>query len=190
MLQIRGHETKTFASANAALGWLKPETRAVVVSDVRMPGMSGLELIAAMHDRKCFQPAIMITAHGDVPMAVQAMKAGAAEFFEKPFDAAELAGAVARLIDTLNSSDAAESRRAVLDQRLSYLSAREAEVLEQLVEGRPNKIIAHTLSISPRTVEVHRSNILAKMGVRNTPELLRLVFGSGRPKPPGRSRPQ
>jgi two-component system response regulator FixJ len=180
MLQIQGHETKAFPSASAVLEWLRPETQAVVVSDVRMPGMSGLELIQTMRAHHCLQPAIMVTAHADVPLAVQAMKAGASDFFEKPFDAMELARAVTRLIDGLKAAAAVSSERAAIELRLASLSVRETEVLEQLVEGKLNKVIAHNLSISPRTVEVHRSNILAKMGVRNTPELIHLILSIGR----------
>lgn len=178
MLQVRGHETKSFASATAALEWLTPDAQAVVITDICMPGMNGIEFMRALKPRQPRQPVIALTGHGDIPLAVNAMKAGAAEFFEKPFDAAALAAAVSRLSDGLKVSHAVSQDRASVERRIASLSTREAQVLEQVLLGKSNKLIGASLSISARTAEAHRANILDKLGVRSTPELIGLIVAA------------
>jgi FixJ family two-component response regulator len=163
-----------YESAEAFLKAVHPDMHGCLILDVRMPGMGGLELQRVLTERGVTLPVIMITGHGDVPLAVRAMKAGAVDFIEKPFHEQEL-------LDRIQASLAAdvETRRRVGErrgaaQRLGQLTRREAEVLELLAQGRSTKGVASTLGISERTVDVHRFNIMRKTGARNLLELARL----------------
>jgi two-component system, LuxR family, response regulator FixJ len=179
VLEAEGFDVAAFASARdflddglAGAGCL--------VTDLRMPDMNGLELLAALAGRAQAPPVIMITGHGDVPMAVRAMKLGAVDFIEKPFDTQVL---VARVREALRGPGAADDGASVapcdIQRRLELLTPREREVLEQLVIGRSNKAIGLELDISPRTVEIHRARVMQKMAVSSLAELVRLALAAG-----------
>lgn len=144
-----------------------------IVSDVRMPGMSGIELHEELQRRGCPLPLVFITAHGDVPLAVQAMRKGAVDFIEKPFDEQTLVHAVNT---ALSHAAAAPARNAEAARRLAQLTPRERQVMDLVVAGKLNKMVADELGISIKTVELHRSNMMTKLGVRNLPDLVRLTL--------------
>jgi two-component system, LuxR family, response regulator FixJ len=152
---------------------------ACLITDLRMPDMSGVELLRRLHEEDAMLPAIVITGHGDVPMAVEAMKAGALDFIEKPFEDEVLLEAVARAVAELERRPRAQDDIAATRQRLAQLTERERQVMAGIVAGLPNKTIAYDLDISPRTVEVHRASVMSKMNARNLPELVRMVLAAG-----------
>ncbi|WP_298054410.1 response regulator, partial [uncultured Paenalcaligenes sp.] len=154
----------------------EPDLAGVLIVDVRMPGMSGLELQEALIARKSTIPMVFITGHGDVPMAVSTMKKGAVDFLEKPFNEADLRAIVARMIDQAANlaSQAAQQRNH--DEVLSRLTAREQQVLERIVAGRLNKQIAGDLNISIKTVEAHRANIMEKLEVTTVADLMKIAL--------------
>jgi len=172
LLSLHGHPTAVFASAEAFLGVVRPGWRGCVVADIRMPGMSGLAMQQALARQGVALPVIIITAHGDIAAAREAFKAAAVDFFEKPFDDELLLQAISRALDGL---DSAEARPGVPAPRPAALSARERQVQELVVAGVDNAAIGAQLGISPRTVEVHKSRLMAKLGVRNLAELIRLA---------------
>jgi two-component system response regulator FixJ len=172
LLSLHGHSTAVFASAEAFLGVLQPHWRGCVVADIRMPGMSGLAMQQALLRQGCLLPVIIITAHGDIAAAREAFKAAAVDFFEKPFDEDLLLQAIHRALTGL---DSAEPRTGTAATRPGALSARERQVQELVVAGADNAAIGVQLGISPRTVEVHKSRLMAKLGVRNLAELIRLT---------------
>lgn len=174
VLSLRGYTAATFASAEDFLSAVQPDWRGCVVLDLRMPGMSGLELQRCLRERGPALPVIVITAHGDVAAARQAFLADAIDFIEKPFDAGQLLAAVERALAGIPvAADAREAQRPPVPA--SVLSAREREVMALLVRGLHNRLIAQELGISPRTVEVHKARVLEKLGVRNVVELVRLA---------------
>jgi len=167
---VRLHESgKSFLDMVPMLG------RACLVTDLRMPEMNGVELLEQLRDRGAMVPSIVISGHGDVPMAVAAMKAGAVDFIEKPFEDDVLVDAIKRAAAHLSVADQVSDVMA-LEAKLIQLSERERQVLVAVVSGLPNKTIAYDLKISPRTVEVHRANIMAKMQARSLPELVRMAI--------------
>ena len=170
---------QTHASAEDFLGALVPEQPGCALVDLRMPGMSGLELQRTLTQRGIALPLVFISAHGDVPLAVTAMRRGAVDFIEKPFDDAALLGAVRRALGTDAQRRGTEEERAVMRARRATLSPREREVLEAVVAGRANKRIATELGISIKTVEVHRARVMDKMGAGSIAELVRLVVEHG-----------
>ena len=147
-----------------------------LVLDVRMPEMSGLELLKKLHEHDHYLPTIMMTAHGDVPMAVRAMKAGALDFVQKPFNEQELLESVQKALSLDEKTREARVLAVEVRERLETLSPREREVLDLVVEGISNKEIAKQLDISYRTVEVHRAKVMDKMGAHSLPELVRSVM--------------
>jgi len=155
-----------------------------VLLDVRMPGLSGLEVQQELRSRGIGLPVIMMTGHGDISVAVTAMKAGAVDFVEKPFEKAVLLAALEDGFGRIEQS----GRRAVLADeamvRLSALTPRECDVLRGLVDGLPNKTIGYDLGISPRTVEIHRANLMSKLNVNSLSEALRIAFAAGWAEPP------
>ena len=147
-----------------------------IVTDVRMPGMTGLELARRIRESGSREPVIVITGHADVPLAIEAMRAGVVDFIEKPFDDELLLAAIRRVRDQAGEATSAEAERRALAGRYDSLSARERDVLEGLVQGHANKVIAFDLGISPRTVEVYRANLMAKMHAGSLSELVRMVL--------------
>jgi len=176
LLDVNGFAPKVHESATAFLGGVDLASLACVISDIRMPGMNGIELVRKLKGAGSSCPVILITGHGDVALAVEAMKAGAADFIEKPFDDAALLGAIRAALQPARGDNAA--KRAA-EARLAELSPRERDVLQGLVAGKINKVIAHELSISPRTVEVYRANLMAKTGARSMSELMRIALAAG-----------
>lgn len=166
---------KAFASAEGFLEEYHPDMPGCLLLDVKMPGMGGLELQAALAERRLVLPVIIMTGAADVAMAVQAMKMGAMDFIEKPFEPAPLLVLVRAAIDRDAHERQAMGLRAVAVQKLSLLTGREREVFNLVAQGKPSKVIARELSISPRTVEIHRSRILTKMNIRSVVELVRIA---------------
>jgi two-component system response regulator FixJ len=175
LLESAGMAVRSYASATALLNAL-PKPPGCILTDVRMPEMDGLALQRHLAAAGARLPVIVMTGHGDVPIAVEALKAGAADFLEKPFDDAQLLAAVtsAMAISQRASDEAAVI--ADIQSRLATLTPREREVLERLVAGHPNKTIAYDLGSSPRTVEVHRARVMEKMNARSLAELVRMTI--------------
>jgi len=178
LLDVSGLTSRTYDSAAAfleAFDGSGPDA-GVIVTDVRMPEMSGLELVRRLKTREVALPIIMITGHGDVPLAVEAMKAGVVDFLEKPFDEEHLLAAIRAALAESRQSDEEQAERERIRRVLESLSPREHEVLDGVVAGKLNKVIAHELGISPRTVEVYRANVMSKTGARGLSELVRMVL--------------
>jgi len=181
LLSLRGHATATFASAEDFLAALQPSWRGCVVLDIRMPGLSGLELQQRLLEQGPALPVIVMTAHGDVAAARQAFLARAVDFVEKPFDGEQLLATIERALAGTRAGPGGMSQdTAVAPDAASALSQREREVMALMVRGLHNRRIAEELGISPRTVEVHKARVLEKVGVKNVVELVRLV-DRGRP---------
>ena len=176
LLAAEGFAVATYSSARAFLDDRRASPPGCLVTDVRMPDLGGLELVAALRRRGPLPPVIVMTGHGDVPMAVKAMKLGARDFIEKPFEPDVL---VAGIREALAAGAAAGDADAEIGRRLAALTPREREVLEQLVIGRPNKAIARELGISPRTVEIHRARVMEKMQAGSLSQLVRMAFVAG-----------
>jgi two-component system, LuxR family, response regulator FixJ len=172
-------EVRTYPSAKAFLDGLSEVAAGCVITDVRMPGMSGIELLQRVQEIRPGLPVIVITGHGDVPLAVEAMKVGAVDFLEKPFDDELLLAAVRAAFRCKDGDDGREAERHELAQRVAALSRRERQVLEGLVAGQPNKIIAFDLGISPRTVEIYRANLMTKMQAASLSDLVRMALIAG-----------
>ena len=183
LLAEAGFTVRSYKSAVDFLAAPRTLQPGCIVSDIRMPGLDGLELQAKLRAGGSTAPIIFITGHGDVPMAVQALRAGALDFIEKPFDDEHLLGSIKRALATSQRASAKDAVRQDIEQRLANLTPRELEVLECLMVGRPNKIIAFDLDMSMRTVEVHRARIMQKMKAASLSELVRLVM-SVRPEEP------
>ena len=175
LLGSAGLTVRLYDSASAFLAGLSAVKSGCLVTDVRMPDMTGIELLQQLRAKACHLPAIVITGHGDVPLAVEAMKAGAVDFIEKPFDQEALLHAVHAALERGYREGRAGEDPAIA-AKLATLSERERQVLEGLVAGHPNKTIAYDLGISPRTVEVYRANLMAKMGARSLSELIRMAI--------------
>ncbi|MFB6452116.1 response regulator FixJ [Bradyrhizobium tunisiense] len=179
LLDVNGYRSQVYETADAFLAGAGAGTLSCVISDIRMPGMSGIELVRKLKRQGTSSAVILITGHGDVALAVEAMKAGAADFIEKPFDDAALLGAIRSALEARPAAGSESSAKMEAEARLADLSPRERDVLQGLVAGKINKVIAHDLSISPRTVEVYRANLMAKTGARSMSELMRLALASG-----------
>lgn len=178
-LKTSGYAVRTWESGTAFLKEVRHVEAGCILLDVRMPEMDGLEVQQHLNDRGMTMPVIVLTGHGDIAIAVKAMKAGAVDFLEKPFETDVLAEAIARAFERLDSSNDVVARAAEADVVLGALTNRERDVLQGLAQGYPNKTIAYDLGISPRTVEVHRANIMAKLKARSLSEVLRIAFAGG-----------
>lgn len=179
MLKTSGYAVETWATGVAFLKQIRHVSEGCVLLDVRMPEMDGLEVQQMLLERGVTMPVIVLTGHADVSIAVRAMKAGAVDFLQKPFEKAVLIGAIEAAFDRLAKADGAAARAAEANVVLGVLTPREREVLDGLAQGLPNKTIAYDLRISPRTVEVHRANLMAKLEVRSLSDALRLAFAAG-----------
>ncbi len=176
LLEANGYRVRCYDSGERFLAELDPAMVGVIVLDVRMPGMSGLELQERLIARRSTLPIIFVTGHGDVPMAVNTMKKGAVDFLEKPFNEAELRGLIARMLQQASTQAAEETARREQEALLSRLTAREQQVLERIVAGRLNKQIADDLGISIKTVEAHRANIMEKLQVSTVADLMKVAL--------------
>ena len=176
LLDASGLAARTYESASRFLVMFDGSGSGVIVSDVRMPEMSGLELARRLKARETTMPIIMITGHGDVPLAVEAMKAGVVDFLEKPFEEEHLLAAIRAALADSRQKEEEQAERERIRRVLDSLSPREHEVLDGVVAGKLNKVIAHELGISPRTVEVYRANVMSKTGARGLSELVRMVL--------------
>ena len=176
MLKTSGHRVETYESGTELLKNGTKLDPGCILLDIRMPGMDGLEVQQALQDKGVGLPVIIMTGHGDVALAVKAMKAGAVDFIEKPFEKEALLGSLDEGYRRLSQKDVTHDRARDAAVRLRALTAREREVLDGLAQGQPNKVIAYNLGISPRTVEIHRANLMNKLAVRSLSEALRIVF--------------
>jgi two-component system, LuxR family, response regulator FixJ len=183
LLESSGMSARTYDSAAAFLKAVPNLASGCVLTDVRMPDLDGLALQRRLMELGVQMPVIVMTGHGDVPIAVEALKAGAADFLEKPFDDAQLLAAVSSALATSQRAQDEQAALAGIARRLASLTPREREVLDRLVAGQPNKTIAYDLGSSPRTVEVHRARVMEKMGVRSLPELVRMTIAAERATP-------
>jgi two-component system, LuxR family, response regulator FixJ len=170
---------RTFESARAFLSCLPELAPGCVVTDVRMPEMDGIELLRRLKDLNASSPVILMTGHGDVPMAVEAMKLGAVDFLEKPFDDDALLASIRTALNRQEQDGLDEAERQQMLERMAALSKRERQVLNGLLQGQPNKIIAFDLGISSRTVEIYRANVMTKMQANTLSELVRMGLVAG-----------
>jgi two-component system, LuxR family, response regulator FixJ len=184
LLEANSYTVRTFELARDFLGAAPTLRPGCLVADIRMPEMDGLQLQRELTARAFKFPLIVITGHGDVPLAVRAMKVGAIDFIEKPFAAAAMVASVNAALARLAAAAREDPLAATALSRLALLSRREREVLQGLLAGLPNKSIACDLAISPRTVEIHRARVMDKMGARSLSELIRVSLAAGlRPRP-------
>jgi two-component system, LuxR family, response regulator FixJ len=179
LLRTAHYQVRTYDSAVSFLKALPTGGTGCIVTDVRMPEVSGIDLLRRLKELGNAMPVIVITGHGDVPLAVEAMKVGAADFLEKPFDEDTLLASVRAALGRAQKDVQRDAERAALQERLASLSHREREVLEGLVAGYPNKTIAYDLGISPRTVEIYRANVMTKMKAASLSELVRMALIAG-----------
>lgn len=176
LLEANGYRVKCYSGGELFLDAYDPDQVGVLIADVRMPGMSGLELQEALIERDAPLPIVFITGHGDVPMAVSTMKKGAVDFLEKPFNETELRNIVARMLDEAQVRVNQALLQKTQDAILARLTAREQQVLERIVAGRLNKQIAGDLNISIKTVEAHRANIMEKLEVTTVADLMKIAL--------------
>jgi two-component system response regulator FixJ len=179
LLRTANLEPRTYESGSAFLEALPHVKSGCIVTDVGMPGMTGIDLMKRLRELSVTMPVIVITGHGDVPLAVEAMKGGALDFLEKPFDDDVLLAAVRSALSAQATDSERQALNAKIRERLASLSSRERDVLEGLVAGKPNKIIAYDLGISPRTVEIYRANVMTKMNAGSLSDLVRMALVGG-----------
>lgn len=178
MLKTSGHHVESYESGSELLKASSHLEQGCILLDIRMPGMDGLEVQQALQEKGVSLPVIIMTGHGDVTLAVKAMKAGAVDFIEKPFEKEALLGSLEEGYRRLSRKEATDDRARDALVRLQALTPRERDVLDGLAQGLPNKTIAYDLGISPRTVEIHRANLMAKLEVRSLSEALRIAFAA------------
>lgn len=179
MLRHAGFMVKTYPDGISFLDQVSDENDGCILLDVRMPGMDGLAVQSVLNKRGINMPVIILTGHGDVPVAVEAMKGGAIEFLEKPYEKQALVGAIENAFTLLDNQTADDKRSADAKAKLTSLTPREMEVLECLVAGMTNKGIAQALAISPRTVEIHRAHMMEKLDAESLSNALRMAFLAG-----------
>ena len=175
LMKSVGHEAKTFDSGDEFLASCNPGISGCLILDIRMPGMSGLELQETLHQQGVDIPIIFITGHGDVPMAVQAMRHGAMEFLQKPFREQDLVDLVNQALEKNENSHKLALQRTEIEPRIAKLTPRERQIMDMIVQGNANKVIAIDLGVSQRTVETHRTRIMRKMQARSLAELVRMA---------------
>lgn len=179
LLESKGYQVAPCASAAAFLESYKPGPVCCAITDVQMPGMDGMALLGKVKDMGWAIPIIVVTGHGDIPLAVRAMKAGAVDFIEKPYSNDAILDVLGRAFASAQQGGADEAAPAEVAARIAALTGRERDVLAQLVIGNANKIIAHELKISPRTVEIHRANLMKKMQADSLSHLIRMALEAG-----------
>ena len=179
LLESADFKIRTYESALHFLSRLDEVEPGCVVTDVRMPGMSGLELVRELNRRAVHMPVVVITGHGDVPLAVEAMRGGVIDFIEKPFSDDAILSALRTALQRGQDSREVADERKVMVERVGSLSTRERQVLNGLVAGQANKVVALELGISPRTVEVYRANLMTKMRASSLSELIRMALIAG-----------
>ncbi len=182
LLEGKDYRVRCFESAEAFLARFDPREVACLIADIRMDGMSGMELQDRLIERQSPLPIVFITGHGDVPMAVETMKKGALDFIQKPFNEEHLLPLVERMLDKARESFAVQQEVANREALIAKLTTREAQVLERIVAGRLNKQIADDLGISIKTVEAHRANIMEKLNAATVADLLKIALGQVPPK--------
>jgi two-component system response regulator FixJ len=175
-LSAAAWDVRTYESAAQLLERGEALERGVIVTDVRMPGMTGLELVARLKELHIGHPVIVLTGHADVTMAVEAMKAGVVDFLEKPFDEATLLNAIGAALQRLSGESAQQAERDEINARILQLTPRERDVFEEIAAGESNKSAARKLGISPRTVEIYRANVMEKMRARTLSDLVRMAL--------------
>ncbi len=180
LLKSVGLPVETFASAQEFLDQYDEDRAGCLVLDIRMPGISGLELQQHLNDRNSITPIVFITGHGDVPMAVEAMQAGAVDFIQKPFRDQDLIDRINRALEKDSSMRSELRERDEIRRRMSQLTPREREVLDLVTQGKANKVIAGDLNVSQRTVEIHRARVMEKMGAGSLAHLVRMVIEANR----------
>ena len=168
--------SRSFASAGDFLAEYDPDSPGCLILDIRMPGMSGMELQQKLIDMRAKLPIIFITGHGDIPMAVEAMQRGAVDFIPKPFRDGELLDRINKALENDRKNRDSLVEREVIEERIEKLTPREKQVLELVVQGKANKVIAGDLEVSQRTVEIHRARVMEKMQVRSVAQLVRMVM--------------
>lgn len=178
-LKTAGYAVTTWPSGAAFLKEVRHVERGCILLDIRMPEIDGLEVQQILAERGVTMPVVVMTGHGDIGIAVRAMKGGAADFLEKPFERATLLGAIEAAFERIARAETVTARAADAEVVLGVLTPRERDVLEGLAHGLPNKTIAYDLGISPRTVEVHRANLMTKLEVRSLSDALRIAFAAG-----------
>lgn len=178
MLKTSGHRVESYESGSDLLKSANNLEDGCILLDIRMPGMDGLEVQTELQQRGVALPVVIMTGHGDVGLAVRAMKAGAVDFIEKPFEKQALLNSLDQGFERLSRKEVTSDRHKDAEVRLQALTPRERDVLEGLAQGLPNKTIAYDLGISPRTVEIHRANLMTKLGVRSLSEALRIAFAA------------
>jgi two-component system response regulator FixJ len=179
LLSSAGIEAKSYDSATAYLVDAQRGALGCIVTDVRMPGMSGIDLLRRLKSDGIPVPVIVMTGHADVPLAVEAMKLGAFDFVEKPFDDDVLLASVRAALGQREKHSLQDAERKQIDARMALLSARERQVLDGLVAGKANKVIAYDLGISPRTIEIYRANVMTKMQANSLSDLVRMALVTG-----------
>ena len=177
MLTAAGHHAAHVAGGKAAVEWIKSTPPDIVITDLRMPDIDGVELLRRLRVDGAMLPAIVVTGHGDVQMAVEAMKNGAMDFIEKPFSDEVLLESIHHAVERVATAADNEDIHRRTRERLATLSERELQVLKGVVQGQPNKVIAYELGLSPRTVEVYRSSLMSKMQVKSLADLVRMIMG-------------
>lgn len=178
ILKTSGHRVETYESGADLIKESGHLAEGCILLDIRMPGMDGLEVQQRLQDKGVNLPVIIMTGHGDVSLAVKAMKSGAVDFIEKPFAKEALLASLKEGFDRLSRGEATDDRARDASVKVHGLTPRERDVLEGLAQGLPNKTIAYDLGISPRTVEIHRANLMNKLGVRSLSEALRIAFAA------------
>ena len=180
LLKSVGLPVETFASAQEFLDQYDEDRAGCLVLDIRMPGISGLELQQHLNERNSIMPIVFITGHGDVPMAVEAMQAGAVDFIQKPFRDQDLIDRINRALDKDRDMRSELRERDEIRRRMAHLTPREREVLDLVTQGKANKVIAGDLNVSQRTVEIHRARVMEKMGAGSLAHLVRMVIEANR----------
>ena len=178
LLQTADVAVSTYESASRFLEQTSATDVGCIVTDIRMPQMTGLDLVRHLNSRGSILPVIVISGHGDVPLAVEAMREGVMDFIEKPFNDGTILAALRRALAISQDKAAAAAERRLIAERLAKLSGRERQVLDGLVAGQANKVVAGNLGISPRTVEVYRANLMTKMQAASLSELVRMSLGA------------